>query len=56
MFNIQVIVVGVGRGTNPKELDRMAGGKGEAFTAASFDELIGGDLVHMLTKRTCAVG
>ena len=55
-IGVSIIVVGVGRGTNPKELDRIAGGKGEAFSAASFDELIGGDMVQELTRKTCEVG
>ena len=38
---VSILVVGVGSGVDKKELDHMAGGKGKAFTAISFDELIG---------------
>ena len=39
-----------------KELDEMAGGHGKAFTAQSFDELIGKDFVKKLTQKSCETG
>jgi len=50
---ISIIVIGVGSGTDQKELDHMAGGKDNAFSAASFDELIGGDFVSQLKAKSC---
>ena len=53
---INLIVIGIGPGTNKTELDHMAGGPGNAFSAASFDELVGGTFIKELTEKTCAVG
>ena len=53
---IAVIVVGIGSKTNQTELDHMAGGKDNAFSAASFDELVGGDFIKQLTDKSCEVG
>ena len=53
---IHVIVVGIGSGTNQTELNHMAGGPGNAFSAASFDELIGGEFIGKLTSKSCEVG
>merc|ERR1712168_1768272 len=50
---VKILVVGVGSGVDLKELDHMAGGKGKAFTAKSFDELIGKDFVAKLTAKSC---
>ena len=33
-----IIVVGIGPGTDPRELNHMAGGAGRSFRASSFDE------------------
>merc|ERR1739838_588079 len=52
---IAVIVVGIGAGTNQTELNNMAGGPDNAFSAASFDELIGGDFIQKLTDKSCNV-
>lgn len=48
--------MGVGKGTDIDELDEMAGGKGKAFTAKSFDQLISGDFVKAVESKTCSVG
>ena len=47
---------GIGSGVDKKELDEMAGGHGKAFTAQSFDELIGKDFVKKLTQKSCETG
>ena len=39
---IVVLVIGIGSGVNPSELDKIAGGADNSFNAASFDELVGG--------------
>ena len=43
-------------GTDVEELDHMAGGKGQAFIAKSFDELIGDQFVTQLTDKVCEKG
>ena len=53
---ITVIVVGIGSGTDPKELAHMAGGADNAFSAASFDELVSGEFHKQLQKKTCDAG
>ena len=53
---VETIVIGIGTGTDADELDHMAGGKGKAYSAKSFDELIGGDFVTKLTQQTCKAG
>ena len=56
LSGITVIVVGIGSGTNATELAHMAGGADNAFSAASFDELIGGDFIKQLTDKSCQAG
>ena len=53
---VETIVIGIGTGTDAEELDHMAGGSGKAYSAKSFDELIGGDFVTKLTEQTCKAG
>ena len=53
---INLIVIGIGPGTNQTELDHMAGGPDNAFSAASFQELIGGDFIKTLTDKSCETG
>merc|ERR1712168_1198593 len=50
---VTVIVVGIGPGTDPVELDHMAGGAGRSFRAASFDELMEGEFIDKVSKSTC---
>ena len=52
---ITVIVVGIGPGTDPVELDHMAGGAGRSFRASSFDELMQGDFISRVSQSTCPV-
>ena len=53
---ITVIVIGIGDGTNPTELARMAGGQDNAVKAADFQELISGQFLKTLSTKTCEVG
>ena len=53
---ITFIVIGIGSGTNQTEINHIAGGPDNAFSAASFDELIGGEFIGMLKDKTCKVG
>ena len=53
---VEIIVIGIGDGVDPEELDHMAGGSGKSYTAKSFDELIGGDFVKTLTEKSCKIG
>ena len=53
---INVIVIGIGAGTDFKELAHMAGGADNTFSATSFDELVGGDFIKKLKEKTCEVG
>ena len=53
---IIIIVVGIGKGTNQTELEHMAGGAENAFSAQSFDELIGGEFVKLMMERSCEEG
>jgi len=50
---VETVVIGIGRGTNPRELDHMAGGRGKAFIAGSFDELTGAEFVTKMIQETC---
>ena len=53
---ITFVVIGIGSGTNQTEIDHIAGGPDNAFSAASFDELVGGEFIGMLRDKTCKVG
>lgn len=53
---INLLVIGIGKGVNVTELDHMAGGDGKAFTAASFDELIGIDFLKKIKSTSCESG
>ena len=53
---IVLIVVGIGAGVSPDELDKIAGGADNAFSAASFDELVGGDFIQELSEKSCEEG
>lgn len=53
---ISIIVVGIGMGTDPKELDHMAGGDGQSFRAESFDalsEILEGDFIEDIKAKSC---
>ena len=50
---ITVLVIGIGDGTNPEELDRMAGESGQAYLPKSFDELIAPEFIKKITTFSC---
>ena len=53
---ITVLVVGIGKGINPGELGKIAGGADKAFTASSFTDLTHGDFVANVTDTSCVAG
>ena len=53
---VAVIVIGIGPGTNQTELNHMAGGADNAFSAASFEELVGGGFIGEIAKKSCEEG
>ena len=53
---IHIIVIGIGSGTDQKELDNIAGGDGKAYVAKSFDEIIGEEFIDKLEEKTCHEG
>ena len=53
---INILVVGIGQGINRTELVHIAGGDANAYSAASFDELIGGDFVSKIKDDSCKAG
>ena len=53
---VTLIVIGIGSGTSPAELARMAGGQDNAVSAADFQELISGPFLKTLSEKTCDVG
>ena len=53
---INILVVGVGQGVNATELEHIAGDSANAYTAASFNELISGDFVTEVRDKGCEAG
>lgn len=53
---VTVLVVGVGSGINPSELTRLGGSYENTFTASSFHELVGGDILKQLTDKSTEIG
>ena len=53
---IKVLVIGIGGGVDPEELQRLADNPSNVFSAASFEELISSEFVDSVTKRSCGVG
>ena len=53
---ISVIVIGIGDGTSPEELDRIAGAAGNAYYAKDFDELISPEFVKKQAEESCTEG
>ena len=49
-------MIGIGRGVDENELDKMAGGAGKAVHAKSFNELISGEFIKNLTEEACEAG
>ena len=54
--NVKLLVIGIGQGINQTELNHIAGEDKYAFSAASFDELIGGDFVTKIVSGSCDLG
>ena len=52
---VHIIVIGIGANTHKIELNRIAGGPGNAFNVSSFDELIADDFIKTLTQKSCDV-
>lgn len=50
---IHVIVIGIGRGIDRRELDHMAGGPGKALVAQNFDELISSEFIQRIIPFIC---
>lgn len=50
---VNLIVVGMGSGVNPKELSQLAGGDDKAFTATSFDQLFTDSFLKSVQEKTC---
>ena len=55
-YGVTILAVGIGNGTNSTELIRLAGSADNAFTASSFDDLIGGEILRQLTEKSCEIG
>ena len=53
---IRLLVVGIGKGVNPTELERIAGDKSKVFTASSFDELLTRDFLNDVNSAGCKAG
>lgn len=53
---IRLLVVGIGKGVNPTELERIAGDKSKVFIASSFDELLTRDFLNEVNSAGCIAG
>ena len=53
--SINVLVIGIGDGTDRAELERIAGDSDKAYTT-SFAQLDAVDFVEKLAVKTCAAG
>ena len=53
---VVIIVIGIGSGIEANELAQMAGGKDNAFDVESFDELVSGKFINMVTNKSCEEG
>ena len=53
---VKMLVIGIGAGVNQTELDHIAGDDEFAFSAATFDELIGGEFVQQIVEGSCSLG
>ena len=52
-MGVTVMVVGMGGGVKKSELDRI--GRGNAYTAETFQQLVSKEFIGKLTNRTCEV-
>ena len=50
---IKLLVVGIGKGVNRVELEKISGSDLDTYTADSFDTLIQGDFVQKITFGSC---
>lgn len=50
---INLIVVGMGAGVNPAELEKIAGGKDNMLSATSFKDLLNADFVKNVQSKAC---
>jgi len=53
---VRLLVVGIGKGVNPTELERIAGDKSRVFGASSFDELLSRDFLNEVNSAGCRAG
>lgn len=53
---VKILVVGVGKGVNATELERIAGKAENSYTATTFDDLLAGDFVKTVKEDTCKTG
>ena len=53
---IPVVVIGIGKGINAKELEHISGGPDTLFMAQSFDELISGGFIKTFMSGKCKAG
>ena len=53
---IRLVVVGIGSGVNPTELERIAGDKANVYVASSFDRLLSRDFLKDVNAAGCKSG
>ena len=53
---IPLIAVGIGAGVNKTELNHIAGGESNAYSADSFDELVDSSFIDTINEDTCNTG
>lgn len=53
---IRLIVIGIGSGVNQTELNNIAGDAKYAYTADTFDELIGSAFIDEIVSGSCRIG
>ena len=53
---VKLLVIGIGQGINKTELTNIGGGDDNVYSAASFDELIGGQFIDTIVASGCDKG
>ena len=53
---IRLVVIGIGSGVKQDELENIAGGQENVYSAASFDQLLSQDFVDQVTVKECEAG
>lgn len=53
---VRLLVVGIGKGVNPTELERIAGDKTSVFTASTFDQLLTRNFLNSVNSAGCKAG